>query len=289
MRKIRECNVNTLATGKSACQIEMGKIIAVLLVEHGNVFDFTEPGSVLRACHGAVVDKPYRAYPITDIVEYARNGGEPQTGSVGYGGVGVTGVSGRTDVFTVHPYSEHLAASISKNMNRKFDAYYIDENNYIFGIDHGDGKLRGFPMNSIFCTATPHPTSSAQASMTISLCFTNARKSIELFDYYRIGYSLTNQLVGLVPVDLVEVEKGKYKIIESKGGYDRTAEFGLKIAQVDMFTGVTAVTYSNQGGNGLLTITTSEGSTPKLKNPAFLFGLNVQGIEYNKTVKLATT
>ena len=43
-----------------------------------------------------------------------------------------------------------------------------------------------------------------------------------------------------------------------------------------------------QGDNGLLTITTSEGSTPKLKNPAFLFGLNVQGIEYNKTVKLAT-
>ena len=278
MRNIRTCVNNTLSTGKSGCQIDFGKIRSIILVPHGQAITFPTTASALKAaCHALL---PNRIYPIKDIVEYAKNGGEPQVSSVGYGGSGVTGISARTDTFTLATYSEHLAASLTKNMNRRFDAYYVDENNMIYGVNKNDA-LYGIPMETVYCTVTPHPTSSAKATMTVSCCLENVRDAIESFDYVQANFNVHDALIGLVPVDLVEVEAGKYKIIETMGGYDRTEELGSSIASVDNFSNCTAVTYSN----GLLTITTQENAVPELKNPSFINAV-APGIEFNKTVKL---
>ena len=116
MRNIRSCIGNAFATGQSACQIDFGKIKAIILVNHGKTLGSSlTKGAFETMCHA---DLPNRIYPIKTIVEYAKNGGEPQVSAVGYGGNGVTGVNAQTDTFTIDKYSEHLAASITKNMNK---------------------------------------------------------------------------------------------------------------------------------------------------------------------------
>ena len=284
MRTIRNCNGISLATGKSGCQIDFGKIKAVILVAHGVTLGSSFSKGVFETkCHA---DVPNRIYPIKTIVEYAKNGGEPQTSAVGYGGTGVTGVSARTDTFTLDKHSEHLAASLSKCMNKRFDAYYVDENNLLIGLNNGTDVLAGIPLSTVYPNVTPHPTSSAKATMTVSCCIEDARAAIENFDYVQLDFNPLDELEGLIPVDLVEVESGKYKLIETIGGYDRTDEFGAALASgaATVINGITTATYAN----GLLTITASQNATPSLKAPSVLLTNNIAGIEWNKTVRLAS-
>ena len=282
MRKIRNCIGITLATGKSGCQIDFGKIKAVILVEHGKTLGSSlTKGSFETMCHA---DAPNRIYPIKTIVEYAKNGGEPQTSAVGYGGNGVTGISAQTDTFTVDKYSEHLAASLSKCMNKRFDAYYVDENNLLIGVNNGTDVLGGIPMSTVYPTVTPHPTSSAKATLTVSCCLEDARAAIENFDYVQLDFNPMDELNGLVLVDLVEAESGKYKIVETIGGYDRTAEFGSAVATAasSVLNGVATAAYAD----GLITITATQGATPTMKAPSVLLSNDIAGIEWNKTVKI---
>ena len=177
MRNIRNCEGVTLETGVSACPVDFGHIKAIILVEHGKTLGTTfTPGTFEQMCHA---DVPDRIYPIKTCVEYAKSGGEPQVSATGYGGNGVTGISPQTDTFTLDKFYDSLAASITKNMNKKFDAYYLDENNLLIGVNTGADALGGIPMSTIYCTVVPHPTSSAKASMTVSLCLEDARKAIE--------------------------------------------------------------------------------------------------------------
>lgn len=284
MRKIRNCMGITLATGKSGCQIDFGKIKAVILVAHGVKLGANlTKGSLEALCHA---DTPSRIYPIKTIVEYAKNGGEPQTSAVGYGGNGVTGISAQTDTFTVDKFSEHLAASLTKCMNKRFDAYYVDENNLLIGINDGSDVLAGIPMSTVYPNVTPHPTSSAKATLTVSCCLEDARAAIENFDYVQLDFNPLDELEGLILVDLVETESGKYKIIETIGGYDRTAEFGQAVASdaSSVLNNVTTATYDN----GLITITSTAGNTPSMKAPSVLLANDIAGIEWNRTVKLAS-
>ena len=285
MRKIRNCIGITLATGKSGCQIDFGKIKAVILVPHGKTLGSNlTKGSFETKCHA---DTPNRIYPIKTIVEYAKNGGEPQTSAIGYGGNGVTGVSAQTDTFTIDKYSEHLAASLMKCMNKRFDAYYVDENNLLIGINNGGDDLAGIPMSTVYPTVTPHPTSSAKATMTVSCCLEDARAAIENFDYVQLDFNPLEELNGLVLVDLVETASGKYKLIETIGGYDRTAEFGTTIASAasSVLNGVTTATYAD----GLLTLTVASGATPSLKAPSVLLSNDIAGVEWNQTVTLPSS
>lgn len=285
MRKIRNCIGITLATGKSGCQIDFGKIKAVILVPHGKTLGSNlTKGSFETKCHA---DTPNRIYPIKTIVEYAKNGGEPQTSAIGYGGNGVTGVSAQTDTFTIDKYSEHLAASLTKCMNKRFDAYYVDENNLLIGINNGGDDLAGIPMSTVYPTVTPHPTSSAKATMTVSCCLEDARAAIEDFDYVQLDFNPLEELNGLVLVDLVETASGKYKLIETIGGYDRTAEFGTTIASAasSVLNGVTTATYAD----GLLTLTVASGATPSLKAPSVLLSNDIAGVEWNQTVTLPSS
>ncbi len=283
MRKIRNCNGTLLSTGKSGCQVDFGKVKAIILVAHGvKLGNSFSQGDFEEKCHA---DLPNRIYPIKTIVEYAKNGGEPQTSAVGYGGTGVTGVSARTDTFTIDKYSEHLAASLSKCMNKRYDAYYVDENNLLIGLNDGTDVLAGIPMSTVYPTVTPHPTSSAKASLTVSCCIEDARAAIENFDYVQLDFNPLEELEGLIPVDLVEAESGKYKIIETLGGYDRTEEFGATLASAaaSVFNGVTSATYAD----GLLTLVVTSGATPSLKAASVLYASDIVGIEWNKTIEIS--
>ena len=141
-------------------------------------------------------------------------------------------------------------------------------------------------MSTVYPTVTAHPTSSAKATMTVSCCLEDARAAIESFDYVQLDFNPLEELNGLVLVDLVETASGKYKIIETIGGYDRTAEFGASVASgaSTVLNGVTTATYAD----GLLTLTVSNGATPSLKSPSVLYANDIAGIEWNKTVKLAS-
>ena len=285
MRLTRNCIGNALATGKSGCQIDFGKIKAVILVPHGKTLgkSFTA-GTFETKCHA---DIPNRIYPIKTIVEYAKNGGEPQVSAVGYGGSGVNGYSPQTDTFTLDKYSEHLAASISKNANVRFDAYYLDENGLLIGVNNGTDELGGIPMSTVYVNPVPHPTSNAKASLTISFCLEDARAASENFDYVQLDFNPIEELNGLVPVDLVENAAGKFRVIESIGGYDRTEEFGAAIATgaASVLNGVTTAAYAD----GVLTITPAQGATPSLKNPSVLLVNDIPGIEWNRTVMMPSS
>jgi hypothetical protein len=284
MRKIRSCAGNTLATGQSGCQIDFGKIKAVILVPHGQKLgENITKGSLGEKCHA---DLPNRIYPIKTIVEYAKNGGEPQVSAVGYGGNGVTGISAQTDTFTVDKFSEHLAASLSKNMNKRFDAYYVDENNLLIGINDGTDILAGIPMSTVYPNVTPHPTSSAKATLTVSCCLEDARAAVENFDYVQLDFNPMDELTGLVSVDVIRTEAHKYKIVETIGGYDRTAEFGTAIATAGttVCEGGTAISYDS--ANNVLNFTETENVTTGLvlKAASVLYTNHIVGIEYNRTL-----
>jgi len=282
MRNIRSCEGITLETGHSECQVDFGRIKAIILVPHGKTLGKTfAPGDFEQKCHA---DVPNRIYPIKTVVEYAKAGGEPQVTTIGYGTSGVSGLSQRTDTFTLDRFYEGLAASLTKNMNKKFDAYYLDENGLLIGQDNGTDELGGIPMNTVYCNVTPLPTSSANANMTVSLVLENAREAIEKLDYVQLDFNPIDELNGLVPVKLVEVTSGKYQVIEVAGSYDRTPELGEAIASAatDVLDGASACTYTG----GLLVITAPNGSTPALKPSSVLLTHNVAGIEPVATVSL---
>ena len=276
MRNIRNCTGGNLDTGVSKCPIDLANIIGAIVVEPGMSFpaDATA-ASIKQACHA---DRPNRLMPIMSFVEYAKDGGEPNVSSVGYGGNQVTNIGARTDTFTLDKCYTDLAAQLNKAVNKKFEVFYFDENNVVYGLQDGD-NLRGFPLTTLYPTVTPHPTSSNPATLTVSFAFVNARDAIENFDYLELDFNLKNSLVGLTAVKLVATgAANKYKIIEAQGGYDLTSKFGSTIASnaQAVLNNVTAATYDS--ATETLTLTTSEGNMPSLKAPSALYTAEIEGI-----------
>lgn len=278
MRKTRSCVTKQLNTGVSKCQIDFDKIKGALIVEKGVKLpaDLTLT-SLEEMCHA---DRPGRVYPVLTFVEYAKSGGEPQVGSTGYGPTGVTGVSARTDTFTMDKFYEALNSALLKAMNIEYDVYFWDAKNLLIGYNDGTTELAGIPMSTIYPVATPHPTSSANATMTVNFCHKDAQKSLENFDYIQLDFDPSLSVTGLVGV-LFEKAEGEndYKIVEAIGGYDRTSEFGQLIADgaTEVLNGVTSATYD--ADKDVITIVPGDGGTPSLKAPSVLFTNGIKGIE----------
>ena len=158
----------------------------------------------------------------------------------------------------------------------------------LIGVNNGGDALGGIPMSTVYCTVVPHPTSSAKASMTVSLCLEDARKAIENFDYVQLDFNPIDELNGLVEVDMVETSTpGDWILVEHNGGMDVTDRYGTLIATAatSVLNGATACTYSS----GKLTITAAQGSTPSLKGASALYAADIAGIELLKVWKRATT
>lgn len=278
MRPTRNCSRASLDTGVSKCPLDLAKIVAAVVVEQGTTFPANATASSIeQACHA---DSPNRLMPIKTFVEYAKDGGEPNVSAVGYGGNQVTNIGARTDTFTLDHFDPALAASLSKAMNVKFDVFYIDENNVVYGRRSGD-NLKGFPITTLYPVVTPHPTSSNPATLQVAFAFENARDAIEEFDYIELDFDIVDSLMGLTPVTLAATATtNKYKLLETVGGYDVTAKYGsaLATAASTAMVGVSTATYDS--ATETLTITLASGATaPALAAPSALYTAGVKGIK----------
>lgn len=272
-KKIRQCTGSHLATGMSKCPIDWDKVEGAIAVAKGTKLpDEITAEALAQLCHA---DGDNRIYPIFPFVEFAKTGGDAQASANGYGPVQVTGVDARTDAFTMDKFYESLNASLLRNMNKEFDVYYWDKKKVLHGYNDGTDVLAGVPMSTIYPTSTPYGTSSGKSTMIVNFCHEDARDSQENFDYIQLDFNPKNAVVGLVEVQLVQVDGG-YKIVEKIGGYDRTEEFGAIIAEEasTVLIGATSAEYAN----GKLTITATDGDV-KLAAPSILFENGIKGIE----------
>ena len=282
----RNCKEGHLNTGGSACPINWGKVKGAILVEHGidviAELDFDVSDEWLAQCHAGGKSS---IYPIGTFVEYAREGGEVQTNAVGYGGTKVTGVSPRNDTFTLDVPNEALNASLLETKSKKWDAYFYDEDNYLYGQRDEKGNFIGIPMQSVYSNLSEHPTSGEQASHTVTFCYQDAEKYLKNIAYVKCGFDIGGALIGLTPVELVKVTGSTYKIVEKFGGYDRSeeiAEFASSISGI--FSGVTAATFTSGVDGCGFDLTFGSGSTPGLVPANALYGQGIVGVEYVGTI-----
>lgn len=278
MRKIRNCSAGLLDTGVSKCQLDFGRIKGAIIVEHGTKLPAELTGNTLEEL--VHEDRSLRVFGLPVFTEYAKNGGEAQTASNGYGGTQVTGFSDRIDDFTLDDFYPELMASLTKTSNHKWDAYYFDDNNVLYGVNDGTDILAGFAMNCIYADATPHRTSSEKATMTVHFAHSDAKESFEKLDFVELDFNPHKFVLGLTPVELVSTgTANQYKLVEKVGGYDCTADFGQLIADAgaSCISGTTsAVSYDSDAD--VLTITVTDGSTPTLKSPKVLYAESIKGI-----------
>lgn len=279
MRKTRTCTGFNLNTGVSKCHLDPEKVKGGILVPHGVKLPAELTATKAKElCHA---DRPGRIYPILPFVEYAKNGGEPQVAANGYGSSKMTGISALTYTFTMDKFYPELNASLTKTANKAWDAYFYDEKNVIYGLNDGTDTLAGIPMSTVYSTPTPHPTSSAAATMDVSFAFEDARNYFENMDFVQLDFAIARSLIGLTPVELVKAgDTGNdYKLLEKVGGYDLTSTYGKLLADNANLVsgGASGITYNET--TETLTIATTGSAVPTLKAPSLLFEAGIEGIE----------
>lgn len=278
MRNLRKCNTGHLNTGISKCPVDFARMKGAIIVPYGS--KLPADLSVETLTKQAHADEAERIYGIVGFCEFAQEGGEAQTGAVGYGGLQVTGYSDRADTYTLDKNYPELHASLTKCAGNKFGAYYFDEKNILYGLNDGTDELAPFPMNTIHSNATPYSTSGSKSTMTVKFCHEDSRAAIENADYIQLDFNPQRATLGLTGVKLVKVGDGgnDYKLIESVGGYDLTSTFGSLMADnANVINGVTAVSYDDE--KEVLTLTITGSATPKLKAPKLLLEAGISGIE----------
>ena len=278
MRNLRKCNTGHLNTGISKCPVDFARMKGAIIVPYGSKLPANL--SVEALTKQAHADEAERIYGIVGFCEFAQEGGEAQTGAVGYGGLQVTGYSDRADTYTLDKNYPELHASLTKCAGNKFGAYYFDEKNMLYGLNDGTDELAPFPMNTIHSNATPYSTSGSKSTMTVKFCHEDSRAAIENADYVQLDFNPQRATLGLTGVKLIKVSDSgnEYKLIEAVGGYDLTSIFGPLMADnANVINGVTAVTYDED--KEALTLTVTGGATPALKAPKLLLEAGIAGIE----------
>jgi len=280
MRKIRTCVGATLNTGVSKCHLDPEKVKGAILLPRGTKLPAELSATKLKElCHA---DRPDRIYPVKPFIEYAKNGGDPNVAANGYGPSKMTGINALTETFTMDSFYPELSASLIKTANQEWDVYFFDEKNVLYGINDGTDLLAGITMSTVYANPTPHPTSSAAATMDISFAFANTREYLENIDFVQLDFNIESSLVGLTLVELVKAgDSGNdYKLLEKIGGYDLTSTYGSLMA-------TKATTLINNAGTGVtynedsktITIATTGSAVPSLKAPSVLFENGIEGIE----------
>lgn len=278
MRNLRKCNTGHLNTGISKCPVDFARMKGAIIVPYGSKLPANL--SVEALTKQAHADEAERIYGIVGFCEFAQEGGEAQTGAVGYGGLQVTGYSDRADTYTLDKNYPELHASLTKCAGNKFGAYYFDEKNMLYGLNDGTDELAPFPMNTIHSNATPYSTSGSKSTMTVKFCHEDSRAAIENADYVQLDFNPQRATLGLTGVKLIKVSDSgnEYKLIEAVGGYDLTSIFGPLMADnANVINGVTAVTYDED--KEALTLTVTGSATPALKAPKLLLEAGISGIE----------
>lgn len=270
----RKCpGVATFNTGSSVCVLDPGKIKAIILTIHGHKIPTEKTAEAFeKACHA---DRPGRIFPIKTIVEYAPSGGEAQTSATGYGPTKVTGYSAKNDVWTLQDYDASLKANIMAAKNVAFDAYFVDENNVVYGVNDGTEDLAGIPLSGVYPGGQDWDSSGTEANLTIATMFKDYEKYVKNADVRAYDFDVVDALKGLVYVDLVSTESNKYKLIEHFGKLDITEYYGKLLAKnaETALNGATSASYAD----GVIT-TVGEGSIT-LASPSVLQESGITGIE----------
>ena len=280
MKPIRTCDDSHLNTGLSKCPVDFARMKGAIIVPYGNKLPAQLSLKILTELAHADVNE--RIYGIGGFCEYAPEGGEAQTGAVGYGGLRVTGYSDRADTFTLDKNYPELHSSLTKSSGKAWSAYFYDEKNYLYGIDDGTDILAPFPMSTIHSNATPYSTSSAKSTMTVKFCHEDARAAIENADYIKLDFNPQRATLGLTAVKLVKVSEdgNEFKLIEKIGGFDLTPTFGSLIADsTTVIEGASASTYNIDKKTLTLTVSGSTSDAPRLKAPKTLLEAGIEGIE----------
>lgn len=280
MRPVRTCDAARLNTGTTQCPIDFGKMLGAIIVSYGSKLPKELTADKLEEL--AHADRPERIYGVVRFAEYAKEGGEPQTTTVGYGPEDFNGFSSRKDTYTLLKFDPAVHAAFARTAHMQWGAYFFDENNVLYGINDDTDTLAPFPMTSVYSDATPHPTSSNKATMTVTFSHEDSKLAIVNYNYVPLSFNPSRLTLGLTEVVLEKVEENgnKYKLLEKVGNYDVTGIYGPLIVQAgaDVMTGTaTAVTYD--AASKTLTIVAGEGETVSLASPAVLFEKGIKGIE----------
>lgn len=270
----RECpGLATFNTGSSVCVLDPGKVKAIILTIHGHKLPEDKTADAIEAaCHA---DRPERIFPIKTIVEYAPSGGEAQTSATGYGPTKITGYSAKNDVWTLQDYDASLKANIMAAKNVAFDAYFVDENNIVYGMNDGTEYLAGIPLSGVYPGGQDWDSSGTEANLTVATMFKDYEKYIKSADVSAYRFDVVEALKGLVYVELKSLESGKYKLVEHFGKLDITEHYGELLAK----NATTALGVSDSPAasyaDGVITVS----GNPKLAKPSVLQGLGITGIE----------
>lgn len=245
--EFRECaGVAQFNTGTSKCILDPGKVKAIILAMHGYKLPKNVTAEALQAaCHD---DRPARIFPIKTIVEYAPSGGEANKGATGYGPNKVTSYSAKDDVWTLEDFDSSLKANIMAAKGVAFDAYFVDENNVVYGMNDGTEDLAGIPLSGVYPGGQDWDSSGTEANLTIGTMFKDYEKYVKNADYRVYKFDVVEALTGLVYVELVKIDSGEnnYKLKEHFGNLDVTSFFGPALSEgaSTCFNGATAVTYA---------------------------------------------
>lgn len=279
MRKLRTCDSAHLNTGVSKCPPNFGKKKMAIIVPYGTKLPADLDADKLEElAHAALAS---RIYGVGTFTEYAKNGGEAQTSTDGYGPEEVTGYSPLKETYNL-AYAPEVHAAFVRAKGSKWGVYFIDEGGLLYGENDGTDTLAPFPMANIYTDVTPSPTSSAKASMTITFSYEDTETAYRNYDYEKLGFNVRNLVLGLTQVSLEKVGASgdKYKIVEKVGGYDATEIYGPLIATAGatVIEGATAASAYNEADKNL-TITATGSAAVRLKDPATLFEKGIKGIE----------
>lgn len=219
----------------------------------------------------------------TDREEYFRlkrlwntlhQAGEAQTSATGYGPTKITGYSPKNDVWTLENYDASLKANLMAAKNTAFDAYFVDENNVIYGMNDGTEELAGIELSGVYPGGQDWDSSGTEANLTIATMFKDYEKYIKNAGVKACDFDVVGALKGLVYVELVSTESKKYKLVEHFGRLDITPYYGALLQEnaTTALPGATSVSYAN----GVITVGEGE---PTLASPSVLQGAGITGIE----------
>lgn len=269
----RTCpGVSNFNTGVSVCPLDPGKVKAIILTVHGKKLPATlTADEIEKACHA---DRPDRIYPIKTVVEYEPSGGEAQTSATGYGPTKITGYSAKTDTYTLDNCDLNLKANLMAIKNAAMDAYLVDENNLIYGMNDGSDELAGIPLSGVYPGGQDFDSSGTDANLTVTLMYQDYEKYVKNADVVQADFDVLSALKGLVYVEFVNDGSSKYRLKEHYGGLDITEYYGqlLQTNSETAMPGATSVSYSG----GVLTVASG---TPSLASPSVLQGAGITGIE----------
>lgn len=274
---LRTCAGGVFNSGTSNCPFDPGHIKALILVEHGQKLPATIDANALQvACHA---DRPARIYPLKEVVEFAPEGGEVQTSENGYGGSKITGYSAYSPTFTMADADLNLRKQIVTAKAASFDAYFVDDNNVIYGQKAGNGDFMGVALNGIGAGGQLFDSSGDSAQLTAQLFVRDYENWMRNIMVQQLDFDVVSALTGLVFVHFESVTGG-YKLVSDADNLDLTSYYGQLLATNSQTAMPNATAVSYDATTNVLTIT----GTAQLAAPSVLHGVGILGIEQNVAV-----